>query len=235
MNAPRSLVFALFAALAAPASTLAGDGCVCGSEAIDCINQGGSQYDCALMWLKNPCWEPGHCWDAGGINIGFAGNGVGGGPGVPIPPNEFLLVPFKAADGDGDIVPCHQVASSFAMAGSPAAGGGGFVELPVICDPDAGTYTIEVLPGSVDPAAIVVLQLILVMADGSTHLGAAVLVPDCPGDLNFDGVCNSADLNILLGSFGDGPGGDLDLDGDTDSTDLNILLSQFGSNCLPPV
>ena len=48
-----------------------------------------------------------------------------------------------------------------------------------------------------------------------------------PGDLNGDGVVNSADLAILLSAWGT-PGGDLDGDGFTSSSDIGILLTIWG-------
>ncbi|MEE2971996.1 MAG: hypothetical protein VX672_02635 [Planctomycetota bacterium] len=52
---------------------------------------------------------------------------------------------------------------------------------------------------------------------------------DCPGDLNFDGRVDSADMGLLLGLWGeDDPLGDLDRTGIVDSADLGLLLSRFG-------
>ena len=52
---------------------------------------------------------------------------------------------------------------------------------------------------------------------------------DCPGDLNFDGRVDSADMGLLLGLWGeDDPRGDLDRTGVVDSADLGLLLSRFG-------
>ena len=53
--------------------------------------------------------------------------------------------------------------------------------------------------------------------------------PQCVGDLNFDDRTDQADLGILLGAYGSGPGGDLDGDYDTDQADLGILLADW--NC----
>ena len=53
----------------------------------------------------------------------------------------------------------------------------------------------------------------------------------CQGDINGDGAINLADLNLVLGAFGSGPGGDANGDGTTDLTDLNIVLGAFGTNC----
>ena len=60
-------------------------------------------------------------------------------------------------------------------------------------------------------------------------------MPACPGDLNHDGVINTADLTILLGTFGaniqPGAGGDINASGNVNTADLTILLGAFGSNC----
>ena len=58
--------------------------------------------------------------------------------------------------------------------------------------------------------------------------------PSCPGDLNGDGVVNFADLNILLGAFGQSGAGipaDINEDGVVNFADLNILLTAFGTVC----
>ncbi|HMN97068.1 MAG TPA: hypothetical protein PKC43_11505 [Phycisphaerales bacterium] len=53
-------------------------------------------------------------------------------------------------------------------------------------------------------------------------------VPDCFGDLDFDGVVGGPDLGILLGQWG-GPGvADLDGDGVVGGNDLGILLGAWG-------
>lgn len=48
-----------------------------------------------------------------------------------------------------------------------------------------------------------------------------------PGDLNRDGVVNSADLSMVLNAWGT-PNGDVNGDGFTGSTDLTILLNNWG-------
>lgn len=48
-----------------------------------------------------------------------------------------------------------------------------------------------------------------------------------PGDLNLDGVVNSADLSMLLNAWGTS-NGDVNGDGFTGSTDLTILLNNWG-------
>jgi serine protease AprX len=59
--------------------------------------------------------------------------------------------------------------------------------------------------------------------------------PDCPGDLNGDGVINLEDLATLLANYGTSGGafedGDLDGDGDVDLSDLSALLALYGTTC----
>ncbi len=56
--------------------------------------------------------------------------------------------------------------------------------------------------------------------------------PPCPGDADGNGVVDLADLNTVLGAWGDGgPTGDLDGSGVVDVADLNLVLGAFGSAC----
>lgn len=74
-------------------------------------------------------------------------------------------------------------------------------------------------------------------------LNAAILIdrfpdttPPCLGDLNEDGIVDTADLGILLGDFGCmGPNcvGDIVPNGVVDTADLGALLGAFGTNCAP--
>ena len=51
-----------------------------------------------------------------------------------------------------------------------------------------------------------------------------------PGDLNGDGVVDTADLGILIGAFGTAdPVADINNDGIVDTADLGILIGAFGS------
>lgn len=71
-------------------------------------------------------------------------------------------------------------------------------------------------------------------ADNGSNSGSAYLfsAPQCPTDLNGDGVIDTADLGILLGEFGTaGPGADINCDGVVDTADLGILLGAFGASC----
>lgn len=59
---------------------------------------------------------------------------------------------------------------------------------------------------------------------------------DCPMDINGDGMVTFADLNTLLGNYGQSaaPGalpGDADCDGTIGFPDLNLLLGEYGMGC----
>lgn len=54
----------------------------------------------------------------------------------------------------------------------------------------------------------------------------------CNGDANADGQVDLADLNLVLGNFGQpGPTGDANFDGLVDLADLNAVLGAFGQTC----
>ncbi|MCB9837790.1 MAG: hypothetical protein H6813_00485 [Phycisphaeraceae bacterium] len=54
--------------------------------------------------------------------------------------------------------------------------------------------------------------------------------PAIPGDLNNDGVVDTADLGVLLTSFGSSdPIADINQDGVVDTADLGVLLTNFGA------
>lgn len=64
------------------------------------------------------------------------------------------------------------------------------------------------------------------------NFGVSSQIPPQPcADLNFDGLVNLADLNILLGAFGNDDCGDVNGDGVTDLVDLNLVLADFGGPC----
>ncbi len=57
--------------------------------------------------------------------------------------------------------------------------------------------------------------------------------PELTGDLNGDNNVGFADLNLLLGVYGQPSAtGDVDGDGDTDFADLNLLLGNYGESCV---
>jgi len=61
---------------------------------------------------------------------------------------------------------------------------------------------------------------------------AQVPVPDCPADVNGDGIVDLNDLNIVLTNFGQTTSiGDTNSDGIVDLDDLNAVLSAFGTSC----
>jgi len=86
----------------------------------------------------------------------------------------------------------------------------------------AGTYYVRVHDAAVDDG------------DQIYDLDIAVTVEavaSCIGDINGDGVTDTADLGILIAAFGDhGAGLPADLNGDmaVDTADLGILISVFG-------
>ena len=58
------------------------------------------------------------------------------------------------------------------------------------------------------------------------------LLACCPGDLNNDGVIDTADLGILIGAFGSSnPIADINVDGVVDTADLGALIGVFGTSC----
>jgi subtilisin family serine protease len=63
------------------------------------------------------------------------------------------------------------------------------------------------------------------------HCDPIVIEPQCPGDLNGDGVVNADDLGVLLAAFGATDAGDINGDGVTNADDLGVLLSAFGQSC----
>lgn len=55
---------------------------------------------------------------------------------------------------------------------------------------------------------------------------------DCLGDINLDGVIDTADLGFLIAAFGGAsPASDLNEDGIVDTADLGLLIALFGSSC----
>ncbi len=65
-----------------------------------------------------------------------------------------------------------------------------------------------------------------------SSLRDARLVGGCQGDVNGDGVINTADLGLMLGDFGSGdPESDLNCDGSVNTADLGLLLNEFGGSC----
>ena len=86
----------------------------------------------------------------------------------------------------------------------------------------SATYTLRVfddqtLAGATEGTAIVVT------------LTGEVVAGLCSGDLNGDTIVDGADLGLLLGAWGNGPGpADLNGDGNVDGADLGLLLGAWG-------
>jgi uncharacterized membrane protein len=56
--------------------------------------------------------------------------------------------------------------------------------------------------------------------------------PDCPADVDGSGSVDLADLNLVLGNFGQSTSdGDTNGDGEVDLADLNAVLGAFGTSC----
>lgn len=75
---------------------------------------------------------------------------------------------------------------------------------------------------------------VIKLQDLDNGLESPLLFIGCPGDINGDGVTDTADLGILIAQFGVvGPNpGDLNGDNVTDTADLGILISNFGCSAL---
>ncbi len=65
--------------------------------------------------------------------------------------------------------------------------------------------------------------------DNGGNIIADICPPDCPADINGDGIVDGADLSTLLGAWGD-MGGPADIDGSglVDGADLSTLLGYWG-------
>jgi hypothetical protein len=64
----------------------------------------------------------------------------------------------------------------------------------------------------------------------STTIHDVYLVVGVRGDINRDGVTDTADLGLMISTFGGTGLADLNLDGVVDTADLGILISNFGAN-----
>ena len=100
-------------------------------------------------------------------------------------------------------------------------------------DSTVGDMVLDGIPGTIDPAKLptgiysVVLMTTVVLDDASmsgTYKpgGDGVL-----GDLNSDGLCNGADLGLLLSQWGGSGTADFDGDGTVAGADLGLLLSYW--------
>ncbi len=113
-----------------------------------------------------------------------------------------------------------------------------------IIEPDMHLFASGVDLGEVDFAEANIYRgdgpfralMIANMTDGSDALVLITLAPECRADTNGDTVVNFADLNAVLGAFGEaGPAGfsgaDINGDGAVNFADLNAVLSAFGAVC----
>ena len=80
-----------------------------------------------------------------------------------------------------------------------------------------------------DPVAEVNIPIVNQLSpNGSFRFVTAVsITPDCPTDLDSDGVTGGSDLAVLLGAWAS-LGGDVNGDGTTDGIDLTALLGAWG-------
>jgi hypothetical protein len=83
-----------------------------------------------------------------------------------------------------------------------------------------------------DPVAEVNIPIVNQLSpNGSFRFVTAVsITPDCPTDLDSDGVTGGSDLAVLLGAWAS-LGGDVNGDGTTDGIDLAAILGAWGANC----
>ena len=82
--------------------------------------------------------------------------------------------------------------------------------------------------------------LISDLSEASAEIDAVadVRLPDCPGDLNGDGVVNFTDFGVFAAAYGSARGGqnwvamaDFDGDGVINFTDYALLAAVYGSVC----
>ena len=108
-------------------------------------------------------------------------------------------------------------------------------ELGVFVSDDAGaTWT----PGGMGLPNVIVESLdfrdenTLVAFTYGRGVYVSSLLACCPGDLNGDGIVDTADLGVLLGQFGTANSlADINGDGVVDTADLGILIGAFGTSC----
>jgi uncharacterized membrane protein len=138
-----------------------------------------------------------------------------------------------ALSGDGSVALC------FFRAGPPATSGEGYLWIAGEGLVSLETYAIS--QGVKVPPDVRFALPLAISRDGRNIVGTArtgsgdrpfllrlgAIEPECPADLDGNGIVNAADLAILLASWG-GPGGDLDGNGTTGGGDLSILLGAWG-------
>ncbi len=141
-----------------------------------------------------------------------------------------------------DILPLVQFGP--AWGGNPQAGDpqmemfgypGHQIEIQVV---DPNYVPIEIIAlelASVEPIQVVLSRPLapndwIILTDLDNGLPSPLLVIPCPGDINGDGVTDTADLGILIADFGNAGVSPADLNGDlvVDTADLGILIASFG-------
>jgi hypothetical protein len=65
-------------------------------------------------------------------------------------------------------------------------------------------------------------------ASGSGILTVTPQCPDCPADLNNDGVVDGGDYGLMLGQWGTNGSGDLNGDNVVNGADVGLLLAEWG-------
>ncbi len=83
-----------------------------------------------------------------------------------------------------------------------------------------------------DPATMSGPSFNNVLPESEEGIGEELV--DCAGDVNFNGLINFEDLNLVVSNFNTNKpwlDGDVDGDGDIDFADLNIVLSRFNTSC----
>ena len=99
---------------------------------------------------------------------------------------------------------------------------------------DPAGFTAVVLTGTLQVNEKGILEGGAIFGCDDFTIGVPVgfLTPPCPGDINGDGVIDTADLGLLIGGFGTGDvAADINSDGIVDTADLGILIGAFGSVC----
>lgn len=128
-------------------------------------------------------------------------------------------------DGDIDLIVANVQSGNLSVMLNDGSGGFGDVAVVTVGATSAASVAIADLDGDGD------LDSANSNASASGSITVLLNVTDtCPVDFNGDNVVDTADLGILLESFGTANGHvDLNGDGVIDTADLGILLSVFGA------
>lgn len=156
-------------------------------------------------------------------------------PILPVPETTITQITVVVTESDGTpitglMVSLENLTGNFTALTSDVDDNG----LPITWTDANGVAVFDV---SADSEGIAEFNVLSYVLNQSVPGAFFILRNNCPGDLNGDGIVDSADLNILLSNWGciAPPAclGDLNNDGVVDSSDLNILLSNWGP-CPPP-